>query len=424
MAYRDAEFAGVPGIRRGARTATTSATWSRWAPEDAVRRSRLTPGNGRTRARQAVKANIGHTMSASGIAGLIRRSCAPLPDAPPQAGCSDENPNSSWPPRPFFLPRTAMPLGVQRTPRRGWSQLLRIRRHPMRTSCGGGCRTRHAAPQRAPAPAESSARSLFLLAGARASLVAKSPGSWRPDPRCVAKSHVADVAYTSPACPMPRPGSGGGGLVRGARREADRLRGGPGEARPTARPTRWLPRCSPPSALPGGGIRAGNRSNQKICLLFSRPGCAEGRPAARGYEQLPAFRERLIWLDDLIADLHGRSRIAAQLPLRGDPPPKQNGGSPPPSLASRRWRRWASALQALWRSSGCAGTWRSSQPGRVRAAGAAGFLTPRTPSAGRAGGVCRWSTSTRRSAAMASAAASADVSERPWARSRAWWSRI
>ena len=127
------------------------------------------PGDGARTALGSVKANIGHTMSAAGIAGLIKAALALHHKAlPPQPSVAEENPKLELPRGPFFLPRGEMAWERGEHPRRAGV-----------SSFGFGGTNAHLALEEAPQPPRTrraavplrKARAeLFMLAGGRASV--------------------------------------------------------------------------------------------------------------------------------------------------------------------------------------------------------------------------------------------------------------
>jgi acyl transferase domain-containing protein len=121
MAYRDAK---VPPHSVGYMEAHGTATTVGDVVEVGALRQLFeeagwTPRAGAQTALGSVKANIGHTMSASGIAGLIKATLAlHYRTLPPQPGIVEENPTLQLASGPFFLPRTEMPWEANGTPRR------------------------------------------------------------------------------------------------------------------------------------------------------------------------------------------------------------------------------------------------------------------------------------------------------------------
>jgi len=112
MAYRDAGFSpSTLGYVEAHGTATTvgdvvEVTALRTLFSDAG----WTAADGARTALGSVKANIGHTMSAAGIAGLIKTVLAlHHKSLPPQPSINEENPKLQLERGPFFLPRVETP---------------------------------------------------------------------------------------------------------------------------------------------------------------------------------------------------------------------------------------------------------------------------------------------------------------------------
>src|SRR5262249_12589612 len=199
MAYRDA---GVPPQSLGYMEAHGTATTVGDVVEVGALRKLFeeagwTPRDGAHTALGSVKANIGHTMSASAIAGLTKATLAlHHRTLPPQPGIAEENPTLELATGPFFLPRSEMPWEANGAPRRagvssfgfgGTNAHLVLEESPL------------AVPARRRLPARRKARAeLFLIAGARGPVVAKAarqlaaalPGLQRDG------STLADVAWT------------------------------------------------------------------------------------------------------------------------------------------------------------------------------------------------------------------------------------
>src|SRR4051812_24270373 len=143
MAYRDAGFSPLTlGYVEAHGTATTVG--------DAVEVSALrqlfdesgwtAEGRART-AVGSVKANIGHTMSAAGIAGLIKAALALHHKAlPPQPSIGEENPKLQLGVGPFFLPRSET----------GWEARDGMPRRAGVSSFGFGGTNAHLALEEAP----------------------------------------------------------------------------------------------------------------------------------------------------------------------------------------------------------------------------------------------------------------------------------
>src|SRR5439155_11466434 len=130
-----------------------------------------TPRDGARTAIVSVKANIGHTISAAGVAGLIKAALALHHKAlPPQPSVAEENPKLELAQGPFFLPRAETPWESNGHPRRAGV-----------SSFGFGGTNAHLALEEAPSrprrarPALRKPRAeLFLVSGARAAVVART----------------------------------------------------------------------------------------------------------------------------------------------------------------------------------------------------------------------------------------------------------
>jgi len=311
MAYRDA---GVAPTSIGFVEAHGTATTVGDVVEVGALRTLFDEAGWSTRkgARTAlgsVKANIGHTMSASGIAGLIKTALAlHHRKLPPQPGVAEENPKLELAAGPFFLPKTELAWESDGQPRRAGV-----------SSFGFGGTNAHlvleearepAAPRRRlPAPRKARAE-LFMLAGARASVVSRFGrliAAALPGLRREGRT-LADVAYT-----LSQRAHGDARLAIAADSFdvlserllacADELdERGDGAPDPMAPPD-----VSPPVQLvPGAVFAQGPFENRKVALLFPGQGAQKVGLLREMYDQVPAFRDRLDQLDDAIADLHPR----------------------------------------------------------------------------------------------------------------------
>jgi len=311
MAYRDA---GVAPTSIGFVEAHGTATTVGDVVEVGALRTLFDEAGWSTRkgARTAlgsVKANIGHTMSASGIAGLIKTALVlHHRKLPPQPGVAEENPKLELAAGPFFLPKTELAWESDGQPRRAGV-----------SSFGFGGTNAHlvleearepAAPRRRlPAPRKARAE-LFMLAGARASVVSRFGrliAAALPGLRREGRT-LADVAYT-----LSQRAHGDARLAIAADSFdvlserllacADELdERGDGAPDPMAPPD-----VSPPVQLvPGAVFAQGPFENRKVALLFPGQGAQKVGLLREMYDQVPAFRDRLDQLDDAIADLHPR----------------------------------------------------------------------------------------------------------------------
>jgi 8-amino-7-oxononanoate synthase len=311
MAYRDA---GVAPTSVGYVEAHGTAT----AVGDVVEIGALralfdeagwTARDGARTALGSVKANIGHTMSASGIAGLIKATLAlHHRKLPPQPGVAEENPELELATGPFFLPKTELSWESDGQPRRAGV-----------SSFGFGGTNAHLVLEQAPEPAAPRRRlpaprkpraELFMLAGARASVVARFArliAAALPALRREGRT-LADVAYT-----LSQRAHGDARLAVAADSFealaekllvcADELeKRGDGAPDPMAPPDVSLPA----QLVPGAVFAQGPFQNTKVALLFPGQGAQKVGLLREMYEQVPAFRGRLDQLDDAIADLHPR----------------------------------------------------------------------------------------------------------------------
>ncbi|HMC36176.1 MAG TPA: acyltransferase domain-containing protein, partial [Myxococcales bacterium] len=151
---------------------------------------------------------------------------------------------------------------------------------------------------------------LFLLAGARASLVARFArliAEALPALRREGRT-LADVAYT-----LSQRAHGDARLAIAADSFevlserllacADELdKRGDGAPDPMAPPEV----STPVQLVPGAVFAQGPFENRKVALLFPGQGAQKVGLLREMYEQVPAFRDRLDHLDDAIADLHPR----------------------------------------------------------------------------------------------------------------------
>src|SRR5207253_7028005 len=172
LAYRDAGFSPATlGYVEAHGTATTVGD----VVEVAALRQLFEEAGWTSGARTAlgsVKANIGHTMSAAGIAGLIKAALALHHRVlPPQPSVEEQNPKLGLDEGPFFLPRTALP----------WEARDGAPRRAAVSSFGFGGTNAHMVLEEAPRaelhlarrPKTSRRAEPFLLAASRPGLVAK-----------------------------------------------------------------------------------------------------------------------------------------------------------------------------------------------------------------------------------------------------------
>jgi len=311
MAYRDA---GVPPHTLGYMEAHGTATTVGDVVEVGALRQLFeeagwTARDGARTALGSVKANIGHTMSASGIAGLIKATLAlHYRKLPPQPGVSEENPKLELSTGPFFLPRSEMAWEANGAPRRAGV-----------SSFGFGGTNAHLvleeSPQaaqprrRLPAPRKARAE-LFLIAGARGAVVAKAARQLAAALPALQRegTTLADVAWT---LSLRAHAEARLAVVADSFESLGEKLLGCAEALESRKETGTDPMAPPaPSApvqlLPGAVFAQGPFDAKAICLLFPGQGAQRVGLLREAYEQIPAFRARLDRLDESISDLHGR----------------------------------------------------------------------------------------------------------------------
>ncbi|HEX4381310.1 MAG TPA: type I polyketide synthase, partial [Myxococcales bacterium] len=310
LAYRDAGFSPATlGYIEAHGTATTVG--------DVVEVSALrtlfadagwTAADGAHTALGSVKANIGHTMSAAGIAGLIKAALALHHKAlPPQPSIGEENPKLQMGDGPFFLPRTETP----------WEMRGGVPRRAGVSSFGFGGTNAHLALEEDPARARKAARrpsaspsakaraELFLLGGPRASVVARYARSLAAQ----VSGALPDIAFT-----LSRRAAGDARLAIVADSveqlkqrllaSADAL-----EKRGDGAPDNVSPPAPgvPVQLLPGAVFAQGPFENRRVALLFPGQGAQKVGLLREAYEQLPVFAEALDRLDDSLgAEVHAQ----------------------------------------------------------------------------------------------------------------------
>ncbi len=311
-AYRDAGFSpATVGLVEAHGTATTVGD----VVEVAALRQLYSEAGWTEGARTAlgsVKANIGHTMSAAGAAGLIKAALAlHHRTLPPQPSIGEENPRLELSRGPFFLPRAALPWERNGTPRRAGV-----------SSFGFGGTNAHLVLEEAPEPLRKASRTprpalrkarseLLLLGGERASTVAKFArqlGAALPLLQREGRT-LADVAFTLSqrahgvarlAVSAESFDQLGQRLLDGAAALEKRGDGAPDPMAPPA-PT------SPAQLLPGAVFAQGPFEERKLALLFPGQGAQKVGLLREAYEQVPAFARALDRLDDALGkDLHAQ----------------------------------------------------------------------------------------------------------------------
>lgn len=250
----------------------------------------------------SVKASIGHTMSAAGIAGLIKATLAlHHKTLPPQPSVDEENPRLDLASGPFFLPRSEMPWARNGHPRRAGV-----------SSFGFGGTNAHLALEEAPQaprrtrsrPAGKARTELFLLGGERASTVARFARDLRAALPLLQREQatLADVAWT-----LSRRAHGDARLAVSAdsfEQLAQRLEGCAAalEERGDLSPDPMAPPepSVPAQLLPGAAFAQGPFKERKIALLFPGQGAQKVGLLREAYEQIPAFASALDRLDDAL----------------------------------------------------------------------------------------------------------------------------
>ena len=252
----------------------------------------------------SVKANIGHTMSAAGAAGLIKATLAlHHKTLPPQPSIAEENPNLELSRGPFFLPRSALAWERNGTPRRAGV-----------SSFGFGGTNAHLVLEEAPEPRRKAVRSprpagksraeLFMLAGERASTVAKFARQLGEAlPLLKAESRLlADIAFT-----LSQRAHGEARLAvsadsfeqleqRLSESAAALEKRGDGAPDPMAPPAT----TAPAQLLPGAVFAQGPFEERKLALLFPGQGAQKVGLLREAYEEIPAFARALDRLDDAL----------------------------------------------------------------------------------------------------------------------------
>ncbi|MFL5365948.1 MAG: aminotransferase class I/II-fold pyridoxal phosphate-dependent enzyme [Myxococcales bacterium] len=292
-AYRDAavEPASV-GYIEAHGTATTVGDVVEVSALDALFREQgWAPERGATTALGSVKANFGHTMSAAGVAGLIKATLAVHRGVlPPQPSVVTENPKLGLGSGPFFLAREARPWQSEGPRRAGVS------------SFGFGGTNVHAVLEEAKAPRRARSRApgtrpraeVFLVSAPTPKLLARHA---RELAAAVGDADLPSVARTlASRAPSDARLAVVADSVASLREKllasADAIEARPDGVGPLA-----------PGCLFGRGPFAG----AKIALLFAGQGAQRVGLLREAYQEVPAFRDALDRLDDSLgADLHQR----------------------------------------------------------------------------------------------------------------------
>ncbi|HET9753321.1 MAG TPA: type I polyketide synthase, partial [Myxococcales bacterium] len=382
MAYQDAGFsAATVGYMEAHGTATTVGDVVEvGALRKLFEESGWTPRDGARTALGSVKANIGHTMSASGIAGLIKAALAlHHRKLPPQPGVSEENPRLELGTGPFFLPRGELPWEANGYPRRAGV-----------SSFGFGGTNAHLALEEAPErrarvralrPPRKARAELFFVASSRASVVAKfarqlaealpllqREGRTLPDlaftlsQRAHGDARLAVVADSYEALAER--------LVACAAALEERGDGASDRMAPPAS-------SAPVQLMPGAVFAQGPFPDRKLALLFPGQGAQKVGLLREAYEQIPAFREELDRLDDSIADLHGQLGGSLRSFLYAQPSPEAERRLTATEICQPAMAAVGLALHALLARLGVRGDVALGHSlGEFAAAAAAGVLSP------------------------------------------------
>ncbi|MCA1825586.1 MAG: aminotransferase class I/II-fold pyridoxal phosphate-dependent enzyme [Myxococcales bacterium] len=300
-AYRDAGFS--PATLGYVETHGTATTVGDAVEVGALRQlfeeAGWTPDQGSRTAIGSVKANIGHTMSAAGIAGLIKAALALHHRVlPPQPSVAEENPKLELARSPFFLPRAQTPWERNGAPLRAGV-----------SSFGFGGTNAHLALEEAPraqrkktvAPLRKARVELFMLAGERASVVARFARELADSlPLLQREGHaLCDVAFT-----LSQRAHAGARLAVTADsfdQLAVRLREAAAalDARGDRAPDAMAPPepAAPAQLLPGVVFAQGPLVDRKVALLFPGQGAQRVGLLREAYEQVPAFAEAFEALD-------------------------------------------------------------------------------------------------------------------------------
>ncbi|HXN55795.1 MAG TPA: SDR family NAD(P)-dependent oxidoreductase, partial [Myxococcales bacterium] len=344
LAYQDA---GIPAHTVGYVEAHGTATTVGDMVEVAALREKFVEDGwdaaaGAGTALGSVKANIGHTMSAAGIAGLLKATLAlHYRTLPPQPSIEEENPRLALAAQgssegPFYLPRT--PLAWE--PRDGAPLRAAV------SSFGFGGTNAHLVLEEAPRPARGrqlrpagapvaraapswSRAELFVLGGPRSSVAARAARELLSALPSLERegTTLAGIAFSLSQrnhgdARLAVVASSFAQLGERLAAAADAL-----EARAAGHPADLAtPPVSGPTQLgPGIAFAQGpfEPDARGIALLFPGQGAQRVGLLREAYEEIPAFRERLDQLDDALGSgLHAalggtlRSFLYPDLPLR------------------------------------------------------------------------------------------------------------
>ena len=242
-----------------------------------------------------MKANIGHTMSAAGVAGLIKAVLSIHHGVlPPQPSVAEENPKLGLGSGPFFLPREARPWESDGPRRAGVS------------SFGFGGTNVHAVLEEPPAPRRARVRAPAARPRAELFLVSA------PTPALLAR-HAREIA----AAVETVPDLAAIGRTLASRGAADARLAVVADSVSALREKLLASAVAIESAqdvvpapvqlAPGCLYARTPLSGAKVALLFAGQGAQKVGLLREVYEELPAFREALDQLDrSLGPDLHER----------------------------------------------------------------------------------------------------------------------
>ncbi len=299
-----------------------------------------TSATGARTALGSIKANIGHTMSAAGIAGLIKAALAlHNKTLPPQPSVDEENPKLGLSAQggdagPFFLAKRATPWHASGGPRRAGISAFGFggtNAHVVLEEAPERKRAARSTPRSA---AQKARAELFQIAGARASIVARHARELRAALPSLERDAVAfaDLAFT---LTQRAHGDARLALVADSYAQlAERLEAAAAalEVREPARkgtasledayqePVKSAPAPLGPGLLFAQGPFAAEE--RKLALLFPGQGAQRVGLFAEAYGALPAFRQALDELDDALGpELHaelGGTLRSFLFPARAD----------------------------------------------------------------------------------------------------------
>ena len=243
----------------------------------------------------SVKANIGHTMSAAGIAGLIKATLAlHHRTLPPQPGVLEENPKLELASGPFFVPREARPWESNGQPRRAGISAF-----------GFGGTNAHVVLEEAPPRKSRKSKvesrkprsDLFMIAASSAGLVARHARQIA----ALTGVEIADAAFT-----LSQRAHGDARLAVVADSWGQLRQRLLAAAEALERSTTTTT-ATPTQLCPGAVFAQGPflPEARRLALLFPGQGAQRVGLLAEAYEQIPAFRAALDELDAALGpELH------------------------------------------------------------------------------------------------------------------------